>query len=373
MERAKERGARGERIGSAFIRQTAAFLCLIGIVALASACGGNGGRPTPTPAPADTGTASGGEKKETEAADTEGESAGQRELVKVTQVTNWFAEPEHGGQYAALMKGFYEEAGLDMTILPGGPQVSATQIVGSGNAEFGMTQADSLLLAREQGIPIVAIAATFQKNPQGLIYHADQDIRDFPDLNGRTVFVAPGAAYWEYLKKKYDLKVEERSYTGSLAGFISDPASVTQGYITSEPFSLKQQGIETGMLLHADAGYDPYANVLFTTERMIRERPDLVRAFIEASVKGWDYYKDHYEEIHPFLREYNPDLTLEAMEYGAKAQMDLVYGGDAAEGGVGIMTEERWRTLADQMLEIGMLKEDPDVTKAFTNEFLPAR
>jgi NitT/TauT family transport system substrate-binding protein len=354
-----------------FIRWTAALICLAWIIALAAACSGGSKSAQPSisaPAPAQEETEPPGEAEQPASTDEP-----HRGLVKVTQVTNWFAEPEHGGQYAALMKGFYEEAGLDMTITPGGPQVSATQIVSSGNAEFGMTQADSLLLAREQGIPIVAIAATFQKNPQGLIYHAGQNIHDFPDLNGRTVYVAPGAGYWEYLKLKYHLDVNEMAYNGSLANFINDPTSATQGYITSEPFSLKREGVETGILLHADSGYDPYANVLFTTEKMIEEKPELVRAFVEASVKGWDYYKDHYAEVNPFIQQYNPDLPLDALEYGATAQMDFVYGGDAASGGVGIMTEERWRTLADQMLEIGMLKEDPDVSKAFTNAFLPKK
>jgi len=358
------------RKGKHFFRLALVIACLTWMTALAAGCGGgNKTEPAssaPPPAPAQTGTQSAGQAEQAES-----EPAAEKELVKVTQVTNWFAEPEHGGQYAALYKGFYEEYGLDMTIQPGGPQVSATQIVSSGSAEFGMTQADSLLLARQQGIPLVAIAATFQTNPQCFIFHADQDVKDFPDLNGRTVYVAPGAGYWEYMKKKYNLNVQEMAYTGQLVNFINDPTSVSQAYVTSEPFSLKQQGVEVGVLLHADSGYNPYANVLFTTEKMIKEKPDLVRAFVEASVKGWDYYKDNYAEINPFIHEYNPDLPLDAMEYGSNAQMDFVYGGDAATGGVGIMTEERWRTLADQMLEIGMLKEDIDVTQAFTNEFLP--
>jgi len=364
-EKGKSSRWRGkEPVNRRLIPLLASLVCIAVLSAACGAGGGSGGGGGQT-----SGTTSNGGGQQTESPT----PADNQPLIKVTQVTNWFAEPEHGGQYAALMKGFYEEAGLDMTIQPGGPQVSATQIVSSGKAEFGMTQADNLLLAREQGIPIVAIAATFQKNPQGLIYHADQDISDFPDLNGRTVYVAPGAGYWEYLKKQYDLNVQEMQYTGSLVNFINDPASVTQGYITSEPFSLKQQGIETGILLHADSGYNPYANVLFTTEKIIREQPELVRAFVEASIRGWDYYKDHYEEVNPFLQEYNPDLSMEAMEYGATAQMDFVYGGDAAEGGVGIMTEERWRTLAEQMMEIGMLEKEVNVNDVFTNEFLPKK
>lgn len=301
-------------------------------------------------------------------------SAPAKPLTAVTSVTNWFAEPEHGGQYAALAKGFYKEAGLDMTIQPGGPQVSSTQIVSSGKAMFGMTQADDLLIARKEGIPIVAIAALFQKNPQGLIYHKSQDLKSFADLNGRPVYVATAASYWEFQKKKFKLdKVKEMKYTGSLANFVADPTAVTQGYVTAEPYALKKQGVETGMLLNADFGYNPYANMLFTTEDTIKKHPDLVKAFVEASVKGWNYYKDHYEEINPFIHEKNPDMPLDAMKYGAEAQKDFVYGGDAAAYGVGHMSDKRWNTLMEQLMEIGLLVKKEEPGKVYTNEFLPKK
>jgi NitT/TauT family transport system substrate-binding protein len=127
------------------------------------------------------------------------------------------------------------------------------------------------------------------------------------------------------------------------------------------------------MLLHADSGYNPYANILFTTEKLIQEKPELVKAFVEASVKGWDYYKTNYEEVNPFIKERNPDMTLDGMKYGAENQMDLVYGGDAEAGGVGYMTEERWSELMDQLLEIGLLDDKEDVSKVFTNEYLPKK
>jgi NitT/TauT family transport system substrate-binding protein len=298
----------------------------------------------------------------------------EKKLTAVTQVTNWFAEPEHGGQYAALMKGFYKDAGIDMTIQSGGPQVSATQIVAAGKAQFGMTQADDLLVARQQGIPIVAIAALFQKNPQCLIYHKNDDIKGFADLNGHKVYVSTAAGYWEYIKKQFKLdKVQEMKYTGQLVNFINDPTAVTQGYVTSEPFTLKQQGVDVSVLLNADSGYNPYANVLFTTEKMLKENPDLVKAYVEASVKGWNYYKDHADEVNPFIKEKNPDMTLEAMKYGAQAQTDLVFGGDAATGGVGIMSGERWSTLMKQLVDLGILKQKEDVSKVFTNDYLPKK
>ncbi|AEI41790.1 ABC transporter substrate-binding protein [Paenibacillus mucilaginosus] len=300
--------------------------------------------------------------------------AAEKKLVAVTQVTNWFAEPEHGGNYAALAKGFYKEAGLDMTIQPGGPGVSATQIVASGKAQFGMGQADEILFARQNGIPLVAILAAFQKNPQGIMVHKDQNIKDIAGLNGRKVYVGSGVAYWEYMKKAYKLDaVQELKYTGSLANFVSDKTAATQVYLTSEPFTMKKQGIETEVLLNADFGYNPYANVMFTTESFLKENPEVVKSFVEATVKGWDYYKDHASEIHPSIQEKNPDLPIENMDYGAEAQKPLVYGGDAETKGVGYMTMERWDALAKQLVDIGLLKADVDPAKAFTVEYLPKK
>lgn len=335
-----------------FVKSTFLYLCILTMLTILAAC-------------SSTSQSGGDEGSESEA------SLKEEEIIAVKQVTNWFAEPEHGGQYAAFIKDFYKEAGMDMTIEPGGPQVSAVQIVSSGSAMFGMAQADDILMARNQGIPIVAIAATFQTNPQGLIFHKEQGIQDFPDLNGRTVYTMPGASYWEYMKKKYNLEVQDMAYTGSLVNFISDPEAVTQGYITAEPFALTEQGIENDILLNAESGYNPYANVLFTMEETIEKQPELVKAFVEASIKGWDYYKENSDEINEYINELNPDISLEAMKYGAKAQMDLVYGGDAETNGVGYLTEERWKTLLDQMVDIEMIEADLDVSKAFTNEFLP--
>lgn len=338
-------------------------VCLLLVSVVASACGsGSNGSGT-----ASTGAGAGGSEKGAD-------SSPKKEAVAVTQVTNWFAEPEHGGQYAAVVKEFYKEAGMDMTLTPGGPQVSSTQIVSSGKALFGMTQADDLLLARKQGIPLVAIAALFQTNPQGLIYHSGQNIKGFADLNGHTVYVASAASYWEYQKKKFVLnKVQEMKYTGSLVNFMNDPGAVTQGYITSEPFTLKGKGIDVEMLLNADSGYNPYANVLFTTEKTIKEQPELVKAYVAASIKGWNYYKDHSDEINQYLHEKNPDISLDAMKYGAEKQMDFVYGGDAKAHGVGYMSAERWNALMDQLLEIKLLEKKEDVSNIFTNDFLPAK
>jgi NitT/TauT family transport system substrate-binding protein len=301
-------------------------------------------------------------------------SPAPKELFKVVQVTNWVAQPEHGGNYAALAKGFYKDAGLDMSITSGGPGINAAALIASGKVQFGMGSTDEILLARQNGIPIVAIMGTFQKSPQALMFHKGQNIKSFTDLNGRKVYVNPGAGYWEYMKKKFDLsKVQEMKYNFELASFASDPTSVVQSYITSEPYDMKLQGIETEYLLNADSGFSPYGNLMYTTEDMIKNHPDEVRAFVEATIKGWEYYIVNYKEINPVIGERNPDMPLEKMEYSATAQIPLITGGDAEKGGIGIMTKERWEAMNNQLVEVKLLKEPQDITKAYTTEFLPKK
>ncbi|WP_248927246.1 ABC transporter substrate-binding protein [Paenibacillus hamazuiensis] len=295
----------------------------------------------------------------------------EKKLVPITQVTNWFAEPEHGGQYAALAKGYYKEAGLDMKIQSGGPQISHIQIVASGKAQFGMAQADEILLARDQGIPVVALAAIFQKTPQAIMFHKGEPIKSFEDLNGRLSIIASGSAYWEYIKKAHKLdKVSEMAYTGQMAPFINDKTAVIQSYITSDPFTMKKQNLDVDFLMVHDSGYQPYAGVLFTTEKYLKENPEIVKGYIQASMKGWNYYKTNYEEINPDIGKANPDLSKEWMTFGAEAEMPLIFGGDAEKGGVGTMTKERWYALSSQLFEIGLLKKQEPVENTFTTQFL---
>lgn len=293
-------------------------------------------------------------------------------LTKVTSVSNWFAQAEHGGLYAAKDQGFYEEAGLDMTLTPGGPQVSATQIVASGKAQFGMAQADEILLARQNNIPLVAVFTSFQTSPQGIMVHSNQSIASMADLSGHSVYVNSGAVYWEYFKKAYKLeKVQELAYTGSLAPFVSDDKVAIQGYVTSEPYEMELQKVDVKFLLNADAGYNPYANILFTTESYLKDHPDIVKAYVEATAKGFNYYKDNYEAINKVIQKESPDTPLESMKYASETMMPLVFGNDAETNGVGYMSQERWEKLSEQMTEIGMLTTKQDVSKAFTTEFVP--
>ncbi|MGF7032550.1 NitT/TauT family transport system substrate-binding protein [Paenibacillus mucilaginosus] len=293
--------------------------------------------------------------------------------AEVKVVLNWFAKHEHGGLYAAEKRGYYRDAGLRVTIEQGGPLISSIQLVASGRAEFGIAQADQLLLARDQGLPLVALAATFQTSPQALLFHKEADPAGFSGLNGRTVYIQQEQPYWAFLKKTYGLRdVREIAYTGQLAGFVHDRRAVSQGFVSGESFELKARGIEAGALLVADSGYRPYGGVLFTTERMLKGRPETVRAFIGSTVKGWDCYRAHPKETNAYLQERSPKLSAAELEFGEAVQRDYIFGGDAAMNGMGWMKAERWLELGGQLHGIGLLSELPEAADVFTTAYLPA-
>lgn len=322
---------------------------LLGIVLLLAACG-----------------------SEESSSTSEESTGGQKKEVKdVKIVLNWFAKAQHGGVYAARENGLFEEKGLNVTIEPGGPQVSSVNMVASGKADFGLAHADQIVNARNEGIELVAVAAAMQGSPQAFMFHKGNGIEDFDELNGRKVFVQPGIVYWEYLKTQYDLsKVEELAHTGQHGNFIADENSVTQAFVTSEPYFMKLDGVEVETKLISDAGYDPYNIVLYVTKDYLEENKETVEAFTKAFVEGWNIYEDSYEEINKVIQEDNPDIELESLKFEAEAQAEFVYGGDATQYGVGYMTEERWATLIEQLNKLGILEETFDAKEIFTTEFL---
>ncbi|MFC0471117.1 ABC transporter substrate-binding protein [Halalkalibacter kiskunsagensis] len=293
------------------------------------------------------------------------------EAVKL--VLNWFPKSQHGGVYAAQEEGIFAEHGLDVEIEAGGPQVSSMQIIASGNAQFGLAHADQIVIARNEGIELVTLAAAMQNSPAALMFHEGEEINDFEDMNGRTAYIQPGIPYWEYLTSKYDLSgVTEMGYTGQHVNFIEDLESVSQAFVTSEPFFLNKEGVATETMLVSESGFDPYNVVLFASKDYVEDNKETVQKFVTSFVEGWNFYKDSPDEINEVIHKANPDLALEDLEFETNAQEDFVYGGDAAEHGFGYMSEERWQTLIDQLLELGLLENEFEVNDIFTTEFLPS-
>jgi NitT/TauT family transport system substrate-binding protein len=294
-------------------------------------------------------------------------------LTPATQVTNWFAQSAHGGQFAATVNQDYQKQNLDMTTDQGGPNMSTVPLVAAGKYMFGMFSADQILLARQDGVPLVAVFAPFQIGLGGLMYHASQPVKDFPDLNGRKVYVSSAANYWVYLQTKYNLdKAELMTYNGQLATFLADESAVFQCYVSEEPIAAAKQGVEVGYLRTADSGYNPYSNIMGTTEQLIKDKPDVVQAFVTASLAGWKAYVEDPKPTLNAIKNVNKDYNIELGAQSAAIEKPLVLGTANDPKGIGTITEQRFKDLHDQLRSVAALKADLDYKAAFDASFITA-
>jgi NitT/TauT family transport system substrate-binding protein len=302
-------------------------------------------------------------------------SAGENGLTKIVFQADWYPQPEHGGFYTAIAKGFYKDEGLDVTILPGGPYVSMEQQVASGGAQFGMGSSDKTLESVSAGLPILAVAATMQRDPQGIMVRKDSVIRTFADLNGHTVAVKPGSTWFQFLVKRYQLNdVHEIPAMQNVANFVANPEYIQQAFATSEPFFAHQAGIETRVLLTSDAGYNPY-RVMFTTTTYRQEHAAVVSKFVRASLKGWKDYLNDPAPAHAMIAKLNPALNPEWMQFTWQQLRDghFVIGDDPGGAQLGQMDPKRWATMYDQLVDLKVIEKPFDPATAYTLQFLPAQ
>lgn len=289
--------------------------------------------------------------------------------TNVSIALDWLPQPSNGGPYAAQSQGYYQHAGLNVKIVPGGTRATSIQTVAAGRATFGLETSDNIIEARAQGIPIVALAATLQKDPAVLLYHKGQDIKTVADLDGRTIYTQIAAPSWIYLKKKYDLDVQDRQFTGSYAAFASDQKAVAQGYATSAPYQLGLQGIQVGELrLPDDYGY---GSVLFTTEKELKQHPDQVKAFVKATFDGWSFYHHNVPAVSNLLRKaVSGNRTLADLNHEGEAQKSYIWTGATSTKGWGWQDAARWQAAEQQLIAEGVIKKAVSGT-LFTNQYLP--
>jgi NitT/TauT family transport system substrate-binding protein len=295
-------------------------------------------------------------------------------LTKVVLQADWYPQPEHGGFYTALVKDYYKEAGLDVRIVPGGPYVTMEQQVSAGAAQFGMSSSDKILEANANGEPLVAVAATMQHDPQGIMVRKDSPIHSFADLNGHTVAIKTGSTWWQFIEKRYALTdVHEVPAMMNVANFVNDPQYIQQAFATSEPFFAQQAGIQTRVLLTSDAGYSPY-RVMFTTRDYMRQHPGVVAKFVDASLKGWRDYLNDPSAAHAAIIKLNPALNEQWMNFTWKALRDghFVDGDQPNDALLGKMTAERWDTMYKQLLDLKVIDKPFDPTTAYTLQFVGA-
>jgi NitT/TauT family transport system substrate-binding protein len=241
---------------------------------------------------------------------------------KVNFGLDWVAEPEYGGYYQALATGIYKKYGLDVSIVEGGPQVNNAELLVAGRLTFDITSNSFLALNFvQEGIPYVAVAAGFQKDPDILMAHPGVGDDHFEDLKGKPIAVSDDtrASWWLYLKAKYGFTDSQlKSYSFSLTPFFADPQAIQEAYVTSEPYLVDQQtGKKPVVLMISDAGFDGYASLIATSEKLVKTNPALVQRFIDASVEGW--YSFLYGDPSPAfaaILKANPDMTPGLMHYG---------------------------------------------------------
>ncbi len=293
-------------------------------------------------------------------------------LDKVRFVTDWKAQAEHGGFYQAKAKGYYEEEGLDVEIIQGGASVNVPLLLGSEQADFGIGSNSFIPLnMAAEGVPVVAVAAIFQKDPQVLITHPRDDVKSIADMKGKPIMISDAAAgaYWIWLKATFGFDDGQiRKYTYNLAPFLTDETAIQQGYVTSEPYQIEREGaFKPQLFLLADENYPSYANLILATDKIAMERPLLVAKFVRASIRGWvDYLTDDPSPGNALIKADNAEMTDDILLNAIARMNEYKLVGDKP----GEMTEARWQDFFDVMSKNGVYKTDLDWKRAFTTVFL---
>jgi NitT/TauT family transport system substrate-binding protein len=271
--------------------------------------------------------------------------AGAHAEEKFTYMTNWYAQAEHGGFYQAVATGIYKKAGLDVTIKMGGPQVNIMQLMAAGQADCIMGSSDmQMMIARAGGLPVVTLAAVFQKDPQVLISH--ENVKSFEEMKDKTILIAPSAqrGYWLWLKGKYGFNdAQTRPYTFNIQPFVADPNAVQQGYLTSETFAIQKAGVKANAHLFADKGWTSYATTISCMDETVKTRAKAVDAFVKATMEGWKSYLADPAAGNALIKKDNPNMTDEQLAYSVAKlkEMGIVTSGDAKTGGIGFINEDR--------------------------------
>ena len=292
-------------------------------------------------------------------------------LTPVKLQLDWYPQPEHGGFFTAALQGYYKAEGLDVTLVPVSPYNSVAQLVAGGKADFGLGSSDQILEWDSNGLPLIAVAATMQHDPQAIMVHQNSPVHDFKDLEGHTVAALPGATWLKYVVSRYKLhNIREVPSTLSIATFLADPDYVQQIFITSEPFFAKQAGAQVRTFLISSSGYDPY-RVQFTTRDFAAQHPDVVAKFVRASIRGWQEYLKNPGPTDAYLLKLNPALNPAQETYTAQALLDggFVTGSDPGGSQIGHMNAARWQAGYEQLKSLGILQGPVDLTSAYSLQF----
>jgi NitT/TauT family transport system substrate-binding protein len=294
-------------------------------------------------------------------------------IEKLVFGTNWYAQAEHGGYYQALAEGTYRKYGLDLTVRMGGPQVNGLQLLLAGQMDLFTGYDLQTLQVVAQDLPVVTVAATFQKDPAVIIAHPGVAALD--ELKGRPIAIsaASDTTFWPWLRARYGFTDDQkRPYAFSVQPFLVDKRLSQQGYVTSEPYSIEKGGVKPVLFLLADLGYPPYAQTVVATRDTLAKRRDAVRRFVQATAEGWKSYLANPAPGNARIKRDNPQMEDALLAYGLAKMKEyaIVTGGDAARLGIMTMTDARWKRTFEFMVEARMAEPDLDYRRAYTLEIV---
>jgi NitT/TauT family transport system substrate-binding protein len=304
--------------------------------------------------------------------------AAAQTLDKVSFGTNWVAQAEHGGFFQAVADGTYKKYGLDVTIIPGGPNINNRILMISAKIDFFMS-ANSLQTfdAVANNIPTVAVASMFQKDPQVFLAHPESNVKKIDDLKPLTLFVSKEGivSYFQWLKSEYGFDESKvKPYTFNPQPFLADKKSAMQGYVSSEPFTVeKAGGFKPTIVLLADAGFNSYSTLIETRKELAEGKPDLVQRFVDASAIGWyNYIYGDNSAANAMIKKMNPEMTDELLAFsvGKMKEYGIVDSGDTVKDGIGAMNDARMASFFDKMVKAGVVKRDLDYRKGYTLRFV---
>lgn len=291
-----------------------------------------------------------------QSAKSNGGPGGGPQRIKIA--LNWMPEPEFGGMYAAQVQGLFKANGLEVELLPGGAGAATWQMVASGQVQYGIASADEVFIARARGGDVVALFATFQTCPQGIMAHAARGLKSMADVfQGGTVALEEGLPAAKFLEQKYSFKkVKVISYDGGVAAFLASPDYAQQCFVTSEPIAARRQSAKTQVFLLADAGFNPYTAVLIAQGAYVRQHQEEARTMVRALREGWQEYLRDPKPTNDAMGSLNKTMDAQTFAEAAEAQKPLIVppGFDAP---LGSMTRERWQKLADQLVEMKVIEK----------------
>ena len=297
-----------------------------------------------------------------------------RSLDKLSVQLAWRAQAQHGALYQAVATGLYRDAGLEIEIRAGGPQLDANRLLLAGRVDFIESNGLGALAYAVQDLPGVAVAALFQKDERVLLAHRGMGNDSLPELKGKPILVSSQGrlSFWPWLKARYGYSdAQARPYTGSLAPFLADRTLCQQGFLTTEPFALRAAGVDPVVLLLADAGFDNYQGLLMCAPRLAADKSELVQRFVDATLAGWaSYLGGDPAPGNGLIRRDNPDMSEERLAHAiATIRAHRLADGESRLG-LGAMTRERWRSFYRDMSEAGALPAGLAIERVFTLQFL---